>query len=395
VSVRPILLFDPYHGGHHAEYVAHLLRAWARSDRPGRLVAAVPAQLPEEQPALFADALRDPRIEVAPLQGALPTPGSSLWEASQANARLLRKALKTHGPSRVVAAYLDHLQLALVLGRPSLGEARLSGILFRPSLHYGEGGSLGERARQRRKRALLRAMARNERLDHVFTLDHSAVPALQAMGLHAVPLPDPVAPSSPGGPLPEEVRRRFGFDRDRVVMVLFGALDERKGVIPLLDALARLAPSDLGRLGLLLAGPLVPRLRADVAERAAALRAQGAQVALHDAFVPVAEIQPLLRVADLVLGTYDRHVGSSAVLIRAAAAGRPVLSQDYGYMGDRVRRHRLGRTVDTENPTALTQALQAALEDPAAGFDSETAAAFAAANTPEAYARTILDHVAP
>lgn len=393
MSARPTLLFDPYHGGHHAEYVAHLLRAWACSDRPGRLIAAVPAQLPDEQPALFEDALRDSRIEIAPLRGSLPAPDGSLWEASQANARLLREAQETHDPGRVVAMYLDHLQLALAFGLVPLGKARLSGILFRPSLHYGEGESLGERVRQWRKRLLLRAMARTKRLDHVFTLDHSAVPALRAIGLRAVPLPDPVAPAPPGGASAEEVRRRFGLDPGRVVMVLFGALDERKGVIPLLDALAGLSPTDLGRLGLLLAGPLVPRLRENVDERAATLRAHGAQVTVYDAFVPVAKIQPLLRAADLVLGTYRRHVGSSAVLIRAAAAGRPVLSQDYGYMGEQVRRHRLGRTVDTENPAEMTRALSAALGDPDAGFDREAAAAFAAANTPEAYARTILDHL--
>lgn len=396
MSADLTLLFDPYQGGHHAEYVGHLLQAWQASSRPGRLIAAVPSSLLDSQPALCEGPLTDPRIDISPLQGPLPDPSESLWKSAKANARLLRDVLDAHRPDVVCAMYLDHLQLHLAARLRPPSATRISGILFRPSLHYAlRNPTVGERLRHFRKRVLLQRMAGNACLDYVFSLDHSAVPALRAQGLNAIPLPDPVSPAPSESAQPETVRSRFSFAPDRVLMVLFGALDERKGLVPLLEALSILSGNDLERVALLLAGPLAPHLTLAVRERVEDLRHRGAQVAVHDAFVPLAEIQPLIQAADLVLAPYQRHVGSSAVLIRAAAAGRPVLSQSYGYMGAQVVRHRLGRVVDTENMDALAEALRDALRSPRTGFDPAAAAAFAAANTPEAYARTILDHIAP
>lgn len=391
------LLFDPYRGGHHAEYVCHLLQAWHTSGRRERLIAALPAGLLETQPDLCADALAAPEISIIELPPPLPNPTDPLWTMGRANARLLRSVIEEHRPARALAMYLDHLQLGLGLGLRFPFPVRISGILFRPTLHYPASTvSLKEQLRRVRKKLLLRGMAGNPHLEYVFSLDHTAVSPLQRIGLQAVPLPDPVAPSSTGAsPYQPTVREYFGIEAPRRLFVLFGALDERKGLLPLLDALARLDSEQLRRVAVLLAGPLATHLRAEVADRVQRLQAHGGQVVLHDVFIPVGEIQPLLHAADLVLAPYQRHVGSSAVLIRAAAAGRPVLSQEYGFMGAQVRRHCLGRTVDTTTPDALTDALADAIEDPSAGFDPTKAATFAAANTPTTYADAILDRLAP
>lgn len=391
------LLFDPYQGGHHAEYVCHLLQTWHTSGRRDRMVAALPDGLLDAQPDLCAEALAAPEISVVPLPPPLPDPTDPLRTLAKANTRLLRSVIETHRPKHVLAMYLDHLQLGLALGLRFPFPVRISGILFRPTLHYdADRMSPKERIRRLRKRLLLRGMARNPHLDHVFSLDHTAVVPLRQLSLQAVPLPDPVAPAETAtSPYQPSVRDHFQIEPTRRLFVLFGALDERKGIIPLLEALSRLSSDKLQRLAVLLAGPLAERLLPEVDRRIDHLRVQGGQVILHDAFIPVGEIQPLLRAADLVLAPYQRHVGSSAVLIRAAAAGRPVLSQDYGFMGAQVRRHQLGRTVDSTNTAALADALSTAIEDPTAGFDPASAAKFAAANTPTAYADTILDRIAP
>lgn len=390
------LLFDPYQGGHHAEYVCHLLRAWHASGRREHLVAALPAGLLDAQPDLCSDALAAPELSVVELPPPLPDPTDSLQTLAKANTRLFRSVVEAHRPDRVLAMYLDHLQLGLALGLRFPFPVRVSGILFRPTLHYDTGAvGLTERLRRLRKQLLLRGMARNPHLDYVFSLDHSAVRSLQRLGLRAVPLPDPVAPSeTTPSPYRPTVREHFGIEASRRLFVLFGALDERKGIVPLLDALAGLAPEKLKRVAVLLAGPLAPRLQAEVGRRIQRLQAEGGQVVLYDAFIPVGEIQPLLRASDLVLAPYQHHVGSSAVLIRAAVAGRPVLSQDYGFMGVQVRRHRLGHAVNSTSPEALATALVDVIENPTDGFDPASAADFAAANTPSAYASTIWERLA-
>jgi len=77
------------------------------------------------------------------------------------------------------------------------------------------------------------------------------------------------------------------------------------------------------------------------------------------------------------------------VLVRAAHARRPVLTSDYGTVGAHTRRHRLGLAVDTTRAEAVAGGLAAWLESPSTlAYDADSAAAFAAANTAEAFAKT-------
>jgi glycosyltransferase involved in cell wall biosynthesis len=98
-----------------------------------------------------------------------------------------------------------------------------------------------------------------------------------------------------------------------------------------------------------------------------------------------------------VLLTYQHdHVGSSGGLVRAAAAGVPVLSTDHGLVGVQVRRHRLGLTIDTTSAEEIRSALLRWLERPATmPFDPAAARKFAAANTADAFAETIFSRLAP
>ncbi len=57
----------------------------------------------------------------------------------------------------------------------------------------------------------------------------------------------------------------------------------------------------------------------------------------------------LLKRCDVVLIPYQRHVGSSGLLIWAASAGKPVITQDFGLIGALTRAYKLGQTVDTKN----------------------------------------------
>jgi glycosyltransferase involved in cell wall biosynthesis len=45
----------------------------------------------------------------------------------------------------------------------------------------------------------------------------------------------------------------------------------------------------------------------------------------------------------------------SGILLQAAAAQKPVLSSDYGLMGELVKRYRLGIVVDSTNPLSISK----------------------------------------
>lgn len=393
-----LLIFDPYTTGHHAEHFRHIMKAWPHLTDSGLLVAATSPRLLEQHPDLLDYAGAERRVTIDSLPAALQIdqPGLSLVASGRRHRRVLQDLVERHRPEHLLLLYLDHAQFALATGLRFDHPLSISGILFRPSFHYRRIGSppesLSARLRDERKRLVLWAALRNPHMHTVLSLDPTAAPGIEALSRHAraLPLPDPVAPGPSGGDA-SVMREAFGIAPGRKLALLFGALAERKGVLPLLDALRLLSDHTASQLSVLLAGRIHGSLRAHVDAATEALRESPLQLVVSDAFVPDGEIQSLVRASDLILVPYQQHLGSSGVLVRAAAAQRPVLSQDYGLMGYQTRHHRLGQAVDTVRPEAIAAALEAFVADPTRGFDASRAAAFAEANSVEAYTRTLYD----
>ena len=308
-------------------------------------------------------------------------------------ARTLREVARQTRPDHLFLTYLDHALLTAAfvpIGAP------LSGLLFRPSFHYAALGSppvgVRERLREAAKREMLRAVLR--RAHRVFTLDETAVEPMRRLGPPGVPvaLPEVLDLSV----IPQRPAFLDSIDPARRVLLCVGALDSRKGLDVTVEALERL-PRDLHRsIALVLAGRLAPTERAGHLARLQRLRDDtDVQIVVEDRYLDEAEIQPTIAAADLVLVPYQRHVGSSGILIRAATAGRPVLASDYGLVGAHVRRHALGEAVDATSAEAVADAIRRDLDGTGASahFDAARARAFAAGNTAEAYAETIFRHL--
>jgi glycosyltransferase involved in cell wall biosynthesis len=393
---RPrLLLFEPHAGGHHAEHIRHLLNAWHERRVEGTLVAAVTPRLIAENPDLLAlaHARGATRVTLAevPDEPSLPVHGV---RREMRLGWLLRQCLEAHRPQHALLMFMDLLQIPMAIGLRFPPAFRFSGILFGARFCYPP-SSASERVKWTLRRHLLSAALRNRHLEAVFTLDPSAAPAIRSLGAlaHVVTLPDPVdLPEAVASP--EVVRDAWGVERERKMMLLFGSLAERKGVLPLLEALLALPEAEAKQLSVVLAGRVNDDVRARVEDLLPAVQQESrAQIILRDAYLPHDEVQNLIAAADLVLAPYQRHVGSSGVLVRAAAAGRPILTQDYGVVAEQVREHRLGQAVDTTDPLTIAAAVGRFLVDPGVGFDPERASAFAEANSVGAYVDILFDHL--
>jgi glycosyltransferase involved in cell wall biosynthesis len=392
-----LMVFEPNLGGHHAEFTTHILRHWLNSEAEGRLLAAIAPGLLEQQTVLSEGIINPPRTSTVALQGALPGASKGQWAKGRSNLKLLSDAIVRHRPKQVLVMYLDHAQLALALSLRFPFPVTISGILFHPTLHYGAGSATGLRSRLQRlrKQLLLRLIARNPHLGTVFTLDPSAVVSLRRLGLNAVALPDPVVQHGNEIRSREDMLRSYGIEANRKVLLLFGALTARKGVIPLLQALALLPPRAAREVTLFMAGPLDESLQMQTSVLASRARTAGAQVVHHNELIQNRAVQSFMGSADLVLAPYQRHFGSSAVLIRAALAERPVLSQSFGLMGQYVREHGLGQAVETGDPAAISEGILAFLRDPGTGFDPALSQRFVRSNTPELFCKTIFSNLFP
>ncbi|MEO0557739.1 MAG: glycosyltransferase [Bacteroidota bacterium] len=389
----PVLVFDPNHGGHRHEFIAWIANAWIRESIQRPLAIAAPDDTIHRSMSLRA---RNPNAFTIHIS---TDPG--LGDASpRRQLATLEHLSATLGAHHALAMDLEHLlHPGALTSRWSL-QTLLSGITFRPTVHYSALGSppdtIWDYAKRRGKALISGHALRWHHVHTVFCLDETAVPALARLAppTRVVGLPDPVPPRPDGALSPTHARAWAGVEPERHLALLAGRLDARKNAVRVLEA-ARMLPEDAAkRLAVLLAGP-VPKANRRQLDAAIQRVREQTPVAVHliDGFVPDRHLTGLVDGADTVVLCYDRHVGSSGFLMRAADAGVPVLSQSFGLVGHLTRTHQLGLTVETMTPETIAEGLNQRITQPTLGYDAARAAAFVAGHSPEAFGRTIISHL--
>ena len=386
-----LLLFDLYTGGHHRTYLEALARAWVIGAKRGLLEIAVPEAFAVEHPDFvrWLDVQDREAVRLVPI--TLPEPlregdmglGDVLRQ-DFLHGRVLSQLIQERSPRRVLAMYFDHLQASLALRRikhPTSGRVPISGIYFRPSFHYEGEASLT----RFRKRMLLTAALANPAVHKVLSLDPFAVEARNHDKLRW--LPDGLDPSAIGEAA-HAVRGRWGVPPKHRMLLFFGVVSARKGIHEVLSALPHLKnPATLVIAGRIPAGER-DAVEAAIQEASAA---PNSTIIHQDRYLRDEEVQDLMGAADVALVAYRRHIGSSHVLIRAAAAGTPVVGPAYGLMGKLVRENALGVAVETDDSVALARAIDAAPES--AAFDTIRARQFADKTLVEHFVSTIFESV--
>ena len=368
---RRLLIFEPDSDGHQQEWLLHLLRFAQKDNRcaPCFLVS------PSLAEALRAEAvwLSHEILTLGPRELALCR---SRFLAISGFARwfVMRRYLKRVSGDIGLFLFLDHLTLPFGLGL-GLGDRRAIGILFRPSVHYGSLGpyvpTWRERLRDARKALLYRLMLSNRALQAVLSLD-PYFPAYASEryrgGDKVLPLVDPVNLDGDGaGPTASWLE---AVPSRRTLFVLFGYLTERKGVLTLLDALRELPQEDALRIGVLFAGRIAPEIAAAFDEKFRRLSQVQPLLWLgcENRRLAEGEIDQLLGRADVVLAPYHRFVGSSGILLWAARAGKPVLTQNLGLIGRLVRDFHLGLVADVESERGLLTAIRQVVHEGIGAF---------------------------
>lgn len=394
-----ILIFEPDPRGHTFEWLAHLMRHAINEASGQRVTFAVARELAEKLAALD-DVKRPARVKIVALDEAerraclndmLVISGFARWW-------VMRRQLKRTGADHGLFLCLDHLSLPLALGLRAAGRS-LSGILFRPSTHYRALTNImpsrGERLRDLRKRVLYGLMLRNPALIRVLSLDPYFARMRDCAGGHKDKIE---ALADPAFPMEQESEApRDDAPQTRTRFLLFGALTERKGILALYDALMRLPPDVARRCAVTIAGRIDPALTPALKTRMATLAyvQPDLWIEQEDRFVPDDELNALIRRSDIILAPYQRFVGSSGVMLRAASAEKPVLTQDYGLLGKLARDFTLGLTTETDRPERLAEAITSLVRDGAGKhFNAAGAAAFIATHSPDDFATAVFDRSA-
>jgi glycosyltransferase involved in cell wall biosynthesis len=402
---RRIMLFDLSIRGHHPSYIQYLIRYWCVRKLPGFLSIVVSPRFVQEHADVvdIADSYSCKTVEFTAIspeeEASLRSRQSNIgrnWRNFQ-EWWLFCHYAKQGGADRGLMMYLDTYYLPLAIGLKA--SCPISGIYFRPTFHYGEfpnyQPSWRERLQHYREKAILYQALRNPQLKTLFCLDPFVGKHLKSLYSQGnfVHLPDPVLLEPPPKMPPEGLVEKLGILSNRRVFLMFGALNERKGIFQVLDAILQLSPEQCQGICLLLVGE--SRISQELDVRIADIcQVQPIQIIARYQFIPDEEISVYFQRADVILAPYQRHVGMSGILLLAAAFQKPVLSSNYGLMGEIVRRYKLGVTVDSTKITEIAQGLiQFLQKHPTQLCDRAMMQHFAEENTAERFAQTIFEHI--
>jgi glycosyltransferase involved in cell wall biosynthesis len=368
-----VVLFDWVHGGHHQLY----LRRFAEALQPvADVVVAAPDEIVEQLDGLEVGAVRlgtarPPIIANRPLE-------SRRRRVLEEEVRLLERVARDSRPDQMVHLYADPVLPHLV--RKPLLPVPLSILLFYPRAHYPDAFQTrlgpGELVRARVRELVVAAWRRRGDAHALLTLDEEAARrwALRR-GAPAYWVPEPPV-SVPASEIVQD---------ERSGCVVYGALDERKGI----ELLARAVAIEPTPVSITIAGEastlFLPSLEAHVAE----MRRSGATVDVRSYRHSETEGLRLLAQANCALLPYPRHDGMSRVLLEACTVGTPVVVHDRGLLGYLVRRHSLGRTVDCRDARELRRAILELAETGAGATYRASLAQFASCFSAERFRRAV------
>lgn len=384
-----LLLFDTILTGHHSDYLTYLVDHWHNNRLAGQLFVITPQGFSSSLPADYLKNSSISFIELSDIE-LKSAQNSSKIGRSFAEWNLYLTYADKIQPSHALMMYFDLFQLGIWIGKKSV--CPVSGIYFRPSFHYVGAASWKEKLVVFRKKWLLGRVLSSRALSTLFCLDKSVVPALQAMSksVRIIPLSDPVRNYTISSQEVASLKATLGVDSHRKVFLLFGYLDDRKGIEQVLDAVELLSSQEKAAVTLVLAGPIEDRFRSVIDSK---ISNSSVQVICSYQELKGATIQTYFELSDFVLTLYQKHVGMSSIVIRAALSEKPLISSDFGYMGQLVKSNQLGVAVNSESPPAISSALSQALRGEVR-YSLSSIKELAAQNTSQTFASQIFEGIA-
>ena len=355
-----VLIAEYNYAGHHLAFVGYLLPALLAAGY--RVTIAIPDEgfrSADYQAHLmpFAD-----QFECHSL-GAMPI--GRRFSNTRQRIDSVAAAVKATAPDQILLPSAD----SITYGHP-LGTRRARAILGHDipcavCLHSGHAGRgirrIGQMARDAFEPFAIR-LAPWQRINFLNPLVYSDLVSSRPdliSRIGTIPNPNP-----PNIDLDRfESRRALGIPEEGRYIVIAGSLQLLwKGIERLLDAFSRMNRAKSDRL--LLAGRITPPLLALLNNAYAGEVSRGEIVTINQ-FLSEEEMAWVISSADLVAVPYPRFARVSGILLRALAAGRPVLTDNCGWIGHVTKSFELGWTCDVKNADQFCDALSAALEDSA------------------------------
>jgi glycosyltransferase involved in cell wall biosynthesis len=401
-----IILFAPWYYGHHPTYLGHLIRYWRQQRLLDTLsIVVMPTFLLEHEDVVaLATEQRCQNVKFIAMTKAeqirLESVRPSFVKAFVQYQLMVRYAHQLQATQGLLM-HFDSCQLPLVLGLRL--PCPFSAIYFRPTLHYTQFSNYTPTGKERRQhlqeRVFLSRIFAHPQFRTLFCLDPVAVEFINqefSGTTKIIHLPDPVERIFPPTSAVRNLKLKLGIEPERKVLLAFGTLaDERKGIRQFLEALHLIEPKLWEKICILLVGEPFLGGQATVESWLAPVRQSlPVQVITQFGYVSESEIPLYFQLSDVVITPYQKPAGMSGIVLLAAAAKKPILSSNYGLMGELVKQYSLGIGVDTTILSEIARGLTRLLSEPLTDLcNVEKMKIFTELNSPQKFASTIFQNI--
>lgn len=273
-------------------------------------------------------------------------PASTPLKYAQRRVHLLGEAVKALSPDHLFVPCADGMTPLISMSR-FRGRSKVPADIWTEGLHFGGGYGYRSLRGVKRVQSRFNAFLSRRRAWSVFGhVDPWQLKALagripSASDEHFLLVPDPA--TRPPDISRDEARRELSIPTDGKYLGCAGPISQRKGIDVLMAAFAASVPQLAADTRLLLAGQFDSKIRQLLDSDYRGLQDKQ-RIVVCDRHLTEREMDIVIPAMDLVCAPYPDHLGSSGIVLRAAAAHRPVLAANQFWMERTIPLFKLGTT---------------------------------------------------
>ncbi|MHA8067211.1 glycosyltransferase [Aquirufa sp. ROCK2-A2] len=349
---KRILLFDTITDGHHPDYLYNLMLYFGGREDVELLIVTGEKFLQFLDQYTLDGALPWTNIflHTIPLSQLTNIHQKLIYRRSVVEWNLMLQYAEDLKADKALVMYMDYFQLGMILGKKA--SIDLSGICFRPDFTKNDTSFYGKV-----KKYMLKLAMNSGNLKTLFTLDARILSEIQALSdqTKVVSLCEPIQLFDIKEEEVQVFKSNVPVSTNKIRLINFGFLDERKGIEVFLEACKYLTEEEISQISLRLIGPVELSYQAKIEARLNEIKSL--EVHTIWGYLPAREVQIAFEQSDWALVLYQNHIGSSSVVVRAALAGKPTLATNMGQIGELIQEKHLGISVDVSNAKAVAKAL--------------------------------------
>jgi glycosyltransferase involved in cell wall biosynthesis len=384
--MNKILIFDSEISGHHTEYLEHLAQYLSGADDLSDYYFLVNPRFMEKFAYITEIAKNANNVQWIFLQQKeyeKINSGQQFVQSFKIYFLLKRYAEKLN-ISRIIIMHFNTLQLAFCFFRPQF---KVSGILFLQFFRQSK-NTLKEKIRYCRKYFITKMFAHNNSLESIFILnDEKAAQYFNREFKTAIfrMLPDPIPDLKPLENF--NIYEEYKIETGRKIYLQAGVLSERKGSLEILDAIAYMERSEQEKMCIIFAGKSEGDFREKLCGKIGCCKKTYlSQIVWIDEFISNELMKTLFDQCFCVLLPYKMPEASSGIYGHAVAAGKRIIGNARGLLGEMLKNYELGITIDTINGKSIANAIRNinTINDKITVNDKLS-------NTPEKFVRKLLE----